>query len=195
MPAPRKNAPKSSVASAASDQVRAIVEAAEAAAAQIRAEAQEEAERIRGEARREASEILGGLRTGIERLLRDLGLESGTAMRAAAAKREIDAPAPPDEPALPVAASATDDDPEIQLAEDAAVGLDEDAAVGLAEAGPPAAGATSAEDPQRESARLVALNMALSGAPREEVDGYLSENFSLENRAALLDEVYAMVGR
>ena len=44
-----------------------------------------------------------------------------------------------------------------------------------------------------ESARLVALNMALSGAPREEADRYLAENFELENRRGLLDEVYASV--
>jgi hypothetical protein len=45
-----------------------------------------------------------------------------------------------------------------------------------------------------EGARLIALNMALNGTPREETDRYLAENFQLENRDALLDEVYARVG-
>lgn len=45
-----------------------------------------------------------------------------------------------------------------------------------------------------ESARLVALDMALSGTPREETDHYLAEHFDLADRAALLDEVYASVG-
>jgi hypothetical protein len=36
--------------------------------------------------------------------------------------------------------------------------------------------------------------MALNGTPREETDRYLAENFSLKNRKALLDEVYASVG-
>ncbi|MDQ6914557.1 MAG: hypothetical protein M3155_01945, partial [Actinomycetota bacterium] len=45
-----------------------------------------------------------------------------------------------------------------------------------------------------EGARLIALNMALNGTPREETDRYLAENFQLEDRAALLDEVYARVG-
>jgi vacuolar-type H+-ATPase subunit H len=44
-----------------------------------------------------------------------------------------------------------------------------------------------------EGARLVALNMALNGTPREETDRYLSENFALEDRQLLLDEVYSSV--
>jgi hypothetical protein len=45
-----------------------------------------------------------------------------------------------------------------------------------------------------EGARLIALNMALNGTPREETDRYLAENFELEDREKLLDEVYARVG-
>ena len=44
-----------------------------------------------------------------------------------------------------------------------------------------------------EGARLIALNMALNGTPREETDRYLAENFELDDRAALLDEVYSSV--
>jgi cell division septum initiation protein DivIVA len=44
-----------------------------------------------------------------------------------------------------------------------------------------------------EGARLIALNMALNGTPREEVDRYLSENFDLNDRAGLIEEVYASV--
>lgn len=44
-----------------------------------------------------------------------------------------------------------------------------------------------------DGARLIALNMALNGQPREEADHYLAENFDLADRAALLDEVYAAV--
>jgi hypothetical protein len=36
--------------------------------------------------------------------------------------------------------------------------------------------------------------MALNGTPREETDRYLAENFDLEDRGALLDEVYSRVG-
>ncbi|MBV9465926.1 MAG: DivIVA domain-containing protein [Solirubrobacterales bacterium] len=44
-----------------------------------------------------------------------------------------------------------------------------------------------------EGARLIALNMALNGTPRDETDRYLAENFRLADRDGLLDEVYASV--
>jgi DivIVA domain-containing protein len=64
-----------------------------------------------------------------------------------------------------------------------------------AEAAPEAGGqkvkAAAGED--AEGARLIALNMALNGTPREETDRYLAENFEIPNRGQLLDEVYASV--
>jgi DivIVA domain-containing protein len=45
-----------------------------------------------------------------------------------------------------------------------------------------------------EGARLIALNMALNGTPRDETARYLSQNFELEDQDSLLDEVYARVG-
>jgi hypothetical protein len=44
-----------------------------------------------------------------------------------------------------------------------------------------------------EGARLIALNMALNGTPRDETAKYLSENFTLADSDGLLDEVYASV--
>lgn len=44
-----------------------------------------------------------------------------------------------------------------------------------------------------EGARLIALNMALNGTPRDEVDRYLAENFDLNDRAGLIEEVYSSV--
>jgi two-component system, chemotaxis family, sensor kinase CheA len=45
-----------------------------------------------------------------------------------------------------------------------------------------------------EGARLVALNMALNGTPREEAARYLSDNFQLEDQQAILDDVYSRIG-
>jgi hypothetical protein len=45
-----------------------------------------------------------------------------------------------------------------------------------------------------EGARLIALNMALSGKPRDETAAYLRENFALDDSDGLLDEVYAKAG-
>jgi DivIVA domain-containing protein len=55
------------------------------------------------------------------------------------------------------------------------------AAAGLGGAGP-------------EGARLVALNMALNGTPREEAARYLADNFQLDDQEAILDDVYSRVG-
>ena len=54
-----------------------------------------------------------------------------------------------------------------------------------------AAGETDGGD--LDSARLVALNMALNGDSREDADRYLAENFQLADRQKLIDEVYAAV--
>lgn len=49
------------------------------------------------------------------------------------------------------------------------------------------------ETDDTEGARLIALNMALNGTPREETERYLTENFRLSDAGGLLDEVYASV--
>ncbi|HEX5193257.1 MAG TPA: hypothetical protein VFW09_10670 [Solirubrobacteraceae bacterium] len=50
-------------------------------------------------------------------------------------------------------------------------------------------------DPDEVAARLVALNMAMNDAPREETARYLREHHSLSDPERLLDEVYAGAGR
>jgi DivIVA domain-containing protein len=67
---------------------------------------------------------------------------------------------------------------------------------------PEAAAVPEPEQPSRggrsirgaEGARLIALNMALNGTPRDETARYLSQNFDLDDQDSLLDEVYARVG-
>jgi len=44
-----------------------------------------------------------------------------------------------------------------------------------------------------DSARLVALNMALNGESRADTDRYLAQNFELADRQKLIDEVYAAI--
>lgn len=44
-----------------------------------------------------------------------------------------------------------------------------------------------------DGARLIALNMALNGESRADTERYLAENFELENRIQLIDEVYAAI--
>ncbi len=206
--------PRESLASVASAQVQAIVEAAESSAAAIERDAREraaqtaedsdrEAQRIRDEAiersqdhvgkvheatalmlqrvdamEGELSALVESLRTGANRLNADLSLLSGAMGELYGAAGETSRNTVP--------AAPIDDD--VILAEEAevvAAGGDE----GPSAIEEPAA---DAED-DLEGARLIALNMALNGQSRAETDKYLAENFELNDRGALLDEVYATV--
>jgi DivIVA domain-containing protein len=54
-----------------------------------------------------------------------------------------------------------------------------------------AAPATGGGSEDAESARLVALNMAMDRKPREETERYLAENFRLSDLRGLVDDVYS----
>jgi hypothetical protein len=54
----------------------------------------------------------------------------------------------------------------------------------------PATGNGGPASDDEAGARLIALNMALSGTPREETARYLAEHFTLADPDALLDDVY-----
>jgi hypothetical protein len=153
-----------SLSESASAQVQAILQAAETSAAEIKREAEAEAERIRAAARENQQTDVSGLLDMVAKLRADLdGLE--------ARLREVakeDAPAPPQAVAEPETAKTT-----------------------RAPKSPPPA--PKDEEADAEGARLIALNMALNGEPREATDKYLAENFNLSERDKLLDEVYASV--
>lgn len=196
-----------SLASSASEQVRAIVEAAEASATEILRQAETEAREIRAEAAQEAqasrtdatsqardyvgrvsesttvmlqrlnameselSSLIDGLRTGANRLNADLQLLEGNfeSVRDAVGPRAV------------FSTEAVEASGESQSSVSGPLATD-------------VAAAPQEPLPENlEGARLVALNMALNGTPREETDRYLAENFELEDRQRLLDEVYASV--
>jgi DivIVA domain-containing protein len=216
------------LASAASEQVRAIVEAAESSAAEIerqaedeareiRDEASTEADRVRQQANEQAREYVGkvsettsvmlqrieamdteldalveSLRTGMSRVNADLALLEGnmSEVRDGAAARDAFEPEPPApraprvRPRPPEEAYDLGADLEPALAHEE---FEEDLEPRDSHAN------GGGEQVDTEGARLIALNMALNGTPRDETDRYLAENFDLEDRATLLDEVYSSV--
>jgi DivIVA domain-containing protein len=198
-----------SLAAAASEQVRSIVEAAETS------EASSEADATREHATSEAREYVGrvsestsgmleridamenelnalieSLRTGSNRLNADLQLLEGNLTTV----KNAVVPRPQFEPEQPVARR-----PEPEPAP-ASEPLEEKAEITGAAAGDvrsdlpaepaPPAHMNGGDD---DGARLIALNMALNGTPRAETDRYLAENFKLTDRRGLLDEVYSSV--
>jgi DivIVA domain-containing protein len=234
------------LASSASEQVRAIVEAAETTAAEIQRQAEDEASEIRADAASEAqatreqaatqareyvskvseattvmmqrldamdSELVAlveSLRTGGHRLNADLQLLEGNLgeVRDSVGPRprfelEPAAPAPPPPrparparparpPVSPPPSPPAETPPQPVPGPAGDYDYDEDQDYDD-ERDPGADGGDAAGQEDLEGARLIALNMALNRAPREETDRYLAENFSLRDRRALLDEVYASV--
>jgi cell division septum initiation protein DivIVA len=211
-----------SLAAVASASVQAIVEAAEASAAAIERDAREQAEQVAQDAAREAqrthdeaiersqdhvgkvheatalmlqrvdameselSALVESLRTGANRLNADLSLLSGNMRELYVAAGQGSAapaapPPPPPSPVTPV------EEPAVEGVVAVEAGADEPEAVHE-----PAAPAAAADE-DVESARLVALNMALNGDSRAQVDKYLADNYDLSDRGALLDDVYATV--
>ena len=173
--------PAASLAAGTSEQVRLILEAAERGATEMREDAGRQAkahvarveEAAEGmlakleELQAELSALLDGLRSGGERLTEGLA-----ALQAQVG--DVD-PMPEAEPAPePEDFAAPEPEPEP-----------------APEPVPKAADGNADE----AGARIIALNMALGGSSREETASYLAENFSLPDPDALLDDVYAKVGR
>jgi hypothetical protein len=209
------------LAAAASEQVRTIVGAAEGSAAEIQRQAEEAAREIRDEAASEAhstreqastqsrefvtrvseatavmlqrleameselSAVIESLRTSATRLSADLQLLEGNLSEV----KDAVAPRPRFEPE-PDAGDMVPEAPAVVEAEVEKEAVVAEVEGGMGEGAPEGAGDGSDDS---EGARLIALNMALNGTPREETDRYLAENFQLADRSTLLDEVYASV--
>jgi small-conductance mechanosensitive channel len=157
---------RKSTAAAAADRVRAVLEAAEQSAAELRAEAAEE---IEGQlARAQAvAERLSGRADEIESALQRLA--DSVRDEISALKADLEELRAVKEGIGDVPADAKPD-PE-PVIEDSTPTVPEGEGV--------------------EGARVIALNMALTGSPREETARYLSENFQIDDPEALLDDVYA----
>ena len=192
---------KQSAGAAAAERVRAVLEAAEQSAAGLRAEAAQEidaqlerAETVAARLSERANQIerslqaladsvreeLSALKADLEEL-RAVG-EGVAEARTAAAAEAAAAPAPEPETERPP------QPPTEPLPEPRPVPPEEPPPA------PPEPAAGEATGDGHEGARVIALNMALNGSPREETARYLDENFELENPDALLDEVYARAG-
>jgi len=153
----RRAAAPSTLSDKAGEQVRAIIQAAERSAEEIRASANAEAservahvteaaERLRGRVEQmeaDVTQAMSELRDEARRLAADL---EGLRMEASR--------------------------------------------LGEAEA----AARPSPANGDAAAARIVALDMALSGKPRDETDRFIAENYDLDDRKSLLDEVYAAAG-
>jgi DivIVA domain-containing protein len=168
-----------SLAAAASNQVGVIVEAAEASAAGIRQKASDEAREHVAKVSEAASALLrrvDALNADVTQLQGNMGELRAVAAGSdeAAVVEEVLAEEHAAAAATPEPEPVEEKEPTVEEKEPT---VEEPSASG-----------------DSEGARLIALNMALNGTARDETDRYLAENFELDDRKALLDEVYARVG-
>lgn len=202
-----------SLASVASTQVQAIVEAAETSAASIEREARElaaeteqdaarESQRIRDEAIARSQDHVGKVHEATALMLQRVDAMEGElsalvdSLRTGANRLSADLSLLSGNMGE-LYAAAGHPSPDMPLAYEPEALVEEVVAVVAMDDEPDAdAAATEAgegEEDDVEGARLIALNMALNGQTRAETDKYLAENFELGDRDALLDEVYATV--
>jgi DivIVA domain-containing protein len=178
-------APARALSAGTSEQVRVILEAAEHSAAGLK----EQAGRDAGEHVARVEEATGTMLARLDALQTELdGMlaalkRSGELLEEGLERLHQDvgamapeAPAPPPPPPEPVAEppGPAHAPPEPEAVPEPPVVAPADGAAPTDEAG----------------ARLIALNMALSGTPREETERYLAEHYALADAGALLDDVY-----
>jgi DivIVA domain-containing protein len=187
-----------SVSGAAAERVQGIVQAAEESARQIEQQARDDA-RSTGERAQEVVDALearaDALRQQVDKILAQLGQAAQDMREQLATVAEPPAGAPPAPPAAKARPAP--------VVEEEVAAVAEIPAEPVPEPGPPdaepkvvekAKDSRAGSAPTNEGARLIALNMALSGTPREETARYLRENFDLSDQDDLLDEVYARAG-
>jgi DivIVA domain-containing protein len=192
----RRAAEPATLSSQAGEQVRAIVQAAERGAQEIReaatAEGREHVARVTEAAgrlrerieqmERDVTQLMGDLRTDAARLRDDLAaLHAGAGELSGADATPADAAAEP----------AADEPPWPPPEEDEAAPATEPHS-----AAPATEPHTAATPPNGDAAaaRIVALDMALSGTPRDETARFLAEHYDVPDRESLLNEVYAAAG-
>ena len=192
------------VASAASSQVQKILEAAETTADQLRAEAGEEAQehvhRV-STAARELLERLGSMHDELGSMMDRLREEAGRlSAELRTLERDVVELAPPVEEEPEPAAVEPEPEPEPEPVavepepEEPVEGTPETAAGKARSKRGRAKAEPQAKPDDEEAARLVALDMALAGTPRDETEQYLAEHYTLADPGAILDDVYALAG-
>ena len=193
------------VASAASSQVQKILEAAETTADQLRADAGEEArEHVHrvSTAARELLERLGAMHDELGAMMDRLREEAGRlSAELRTLERDVVELAPPVEeepeplPSAPeVAVAEGTASEEVAAPEEPVEGTPETAAGKARSKRGRAKPEPQAKPDDEEAARLVALDMALAGTPRDETEQYLAEHYTLADPGAILDDVYALAG-
>lgn len=165
------------------DRVRKMLSEAEERAAEIVRDAEVDAKRIREQAESESKQRIAAAREAFAELQSKLGLTDEVEPGPVTVPEPEPAPVP--EPAPPPVPEPTPPEPPPET-EPAVV---PEPTPPPDEATPPSAADGAAKSEDDAGARLVALNMALDGASREDIQAKLAEDFALADSSTLVDEV------
>jgi DivIVA domain-containing protein len=210
------------LAESAGEKIAGILEVAERQATEIEAEAREQAEGILAEAKEKAREQVERAQEAVNRLVRqadELRTAVGTLgqdlAREATAERERPAPEiDPTPVTVPEPAPPREPEPEPPLTPEPEPPLTPEP--GPAEVPEPRPepfepggtrrsnadeliaqleGGDGNDTADTAAARLVAMNMALDGSSRKEIERHLAQSYDLADREALLDEVFTRIAK
>jgi outer membrane biosynthesis protein TonB len=160
------------------ERVRELVADAEAKAKEIVEEAEADAAKIRERAQDEATRRVEEVKASLEDLQGKLSSIAAAEAEVTPGPVTVPEPSPPDVPEPtpdPVPEPVPGPAPVPEPSPDP---LPDD----------PGNGDRSSD---KSAARLVALKMALDGSSREDIDAHLAENYDIEHRDKLLDDVLA----
>lgn len=185
------------------DRVREVLDEAERRAAEIVREAEVDARQIRERAEAEGQERVAEIRRALDDLqgrlngARPAAAATGPRAPEPPASEVPPGPVPVPEPAppsIPEPYPEPTPEPEPPEVPEPAPPPDEGDPPQIASDGvaAPAAAANSAD---ATAARLVAMNMALEGSSREEIEGHLAAHYALADAGAIVDDVLALAAR
>jgi DivIVA domain-containing protein len=196
-----QEASPNTAAAAASRGVQKILESAEKLAADIEQAAREEGEKIEAAARAEGEQIVARAR---DRAAAEERRAQGAGERLKRANSELNRLREGLANLQPVGLDEdVDDEPPAPTEEAPAATahgepMNGDGVAQVAQESPAEAAHEAAPEEEAagdgEGARLIALNMAMTGTPREETARYLAANFELEDPEAILDDAYSRPG-
>jgi hypothetical protein len=170
------------------DKVRELISEAEERAASIVRQAEEDAKRIREQAEAEGRQRLEDVRKAFEELQGKLGatseVEPGPVTVPEPEPPAVPEPEPPPTPEPEPVPSPPLEPPTIPEPEPPPD-----------EGTPPAAANGGSKSDDEAGARLVAMNMALEGASRDEIVARLDADYDLGDSGAVADQVLALAGK
>jgi outer membrane biosynthesis protein TonB len=180
------------------DRVRELIAGAERRAAEIVREAEEEAKRIRARAESEGQERLAEVRRALDDLQGKLSAAGGGDSEVDPGPVRVPEPTPDPVPEpgpvrVPEPSPEPSPEPTPQRIPEPTPPPDEGTppSPSPAERGAGANGGDAARSTDVGAARLVAMNMALDGASREEIEAALAADYELDDQEKLVDEVLA----